>query len=249
MSVFVYGDSYAVNLQAEWQWYKQFAKAKKEECYVSADYGVANEWICMQMYQDFADQKFQSGDTIFVVMTACIRHWFLWDHPNISNYENMRNVPIEHFGISKDQVNAVEQYYKHIQSGYVDAWKFDATTTWLNHYANRIKQDFDANLIILQGFGNATDVYPEGALQIKGNLFDTVCRGEFKSPEAMDAYYAEPIPDQRINHMLKDNHAVLAQALLANRPFDLADLDWKKSILSLGTKSMLKDQLSPVPLR
>jgi hypothetical protein len=49
--------------------------------------------------------------------------------------------------------------------------------------------------------------------------------------------------------MLKDNHTVLAQALLANRPFDLADLDWKKSILSLSTKSMLKDQLSPVLLR
>ena len=249
MNIFVYGDSYAISLKPDWQWYKQYAKQKKAQCYVSGDYGVSNEWICMQMYQDFAEQKFQPGDTIFVVMTSAVRHWFLWDHPTISNYENMRNVSVEHFGISKDQVNAVEQYYKYIQSGYIDAWKYDATTTWLNHYANRIKQDFGANLIILQGFGNSTDVHPEGALQIRGNLFDTVCRGEFKSPEAMTAYYEEPIPDQRVNHMLKDNHAVLAQALLANSPFDLADLDWKKGILSKGTSGMLKDQLSPVPLR
>ena len=65
----------------------------------------------------------------------------------------------------------------------------------------------------------------------------------------MDEYYELPIPDQRINHMLKDNHKVLADALLANKPFDLAELDWKKGILSTSTSGMLKDQLSPVPLR
>jgi hypothetical protein len=249
MIVYVYGDSYAVNFQTDWQWYKQYAKAKKAQCYVSADFGVSNEWICMQLYDDFRKKRFNKGDTIFAVMTSAVRHWFLWDHPNVSNYENMRDIPLEKFGITKDQVNAVEQYYRHIQSGYVDAWKYDATTTWLNHYARRIKQDFDANLIILQGFGNATDVHPEGALWIKGNLFNTVCEGEFKSDKAMDEYYELPIPDQRINHMLKDNHAVLADALLANIPFDLEQLKWKKGILSTSTSSMLKDQLSPVPLR
>ena len=65
----------------------------------------------------------------------------------------------------------------------------------------------------------------------------------------MDEYYELPIPDQRINHMLKDNHTVLAQALLANRPFDLAQLPWKKGILTVNTSAMLKDQMSPVPLR
>ena len=249
MSIFVYGDSYAVSLQADWQWYKQYALEKKQQCYVSADFGVSNEWICMQVYEDFANDKFNSGDTVFVVMTSAVRHWFLWDHPNVSNYENMRNVPIDHFGITKDQVSAVEQYYKHIQSGFIDAWKYDATTTWLNHYANRIKQKFNADVIILQGFGNQTDVHPEGAFHIKGNLFNTVCEGEFKSPKAMDTYYELPIPDQRINHMLKDNHSVLAQALLAGDPFDLKDLAWTKGVLSTSTTSMLKDQLSPTLLR
>ena len=248
-SVFVYGDSYAVSLQADWQWYKQYAKAKKAKCFVSADFGVSNEWICMQLYEDFAKRKFASGDTIFVVMTASTRHWFLWDHPNVSNYENMRDIPLEQFGITKEQQNAVEQYYKHIQSGFIDSWKYDATTTWLNHYARKIKLGFDANVIILQGFGNATDVYPEGALWITGNLFNTVCEGEYNNMKAMDEYYELPIPDQRVNHMLKDNHAVLAQALLKNKPFDLAELPWKKGILTVSTSSMLKDQLSPVPLR
>lgn len=249
MSVYVYGDSYAVSLQADWQWYKQYAKQLKTDCYVSADFGVANEWICMQIYEDFSKRKFQTGDTIFVVMTACTRHWFLWDHPNVSNYENMRNIPLDYFGISKDQVKAVEQYYKHIQSGFIDSWKYDATTTWLNHYAKIFQDTLGVKMIIMQGFGNSTDVNPEGALKIKGNLFNTVCEGEFKSQKAMDEYYELPIPDQRINHMLKDNHKVLADALLANKPFDLAELDWKKGILSTSTSGMLKDQLSPVPLR
>ena len=65
----------------------------------------------------------------------------------------------------------------------------------------------------------------------------------------MDAYYELPIPDQRINHMLKDNHSVLAQALLAGDPFDLKDLAWTKGVLSTSTTSMLKDQLSPTLLR
>ena len=128
MSVYVYGDSYAVSLQADWQWYKQIAKHFKTDCYASADFGVANEWICMQIYEDLVKKKHKQGDKIYVVMTAGTRHWFLWDHPNVSNYENMRNIPLDHFGITKDQVNAVEQYYKHIQSGFIDAWRYDATT-------------------------------------------------------------------------------------------------------------------------
>ena len=104
-------------------------------------------------------------------------------------------------------------------------------------------------MYILQGFANATDVLPVGTIEIKGNLFNTVCEGEFKSQKAMDEYYELPIPDQRINHMLKDNHKVLADALIANKSFDLAELDWHKGLLSVSTSGMLKDQLSPVPLR
>ena len=248
MSVYVYGDSYAVSLQADWQWYKQIAKQLKTDCYVSADFGVANEWICMQIYEDLVKGKHKPGDKVYVVMTASTRHWFLWDHPNVSNYENMRNIPLDHFGITKDQVHAVEQYYKHIQSGFIDSWKYDATTTWLNHYAKRLA-DLGVDMYILQGFANATDVMPVGTIEIKSNLFNTVCEGEFKNQKAMDEYYELPIPDQRINHMLKDNHKVLADALLKNKSFDLAELDWKKGILSVSTSGMLKDQLSPVALR
>ena len=248
MSVFVYGDSYAVNLHADWQWNKQIAKQLNTDCYVSADFGVANEWICMQEYEDLVKGKHKPGDRVYVVMTAGTRHWFLWDHPNVSNYENMRNIPLDHFGITKDQVNAVEQYYKHIQSGFIDAWRYDATTTWLNHYAKRLA-DMGVDMYILQGFANATDVQPVGKIEIKGNLFNTVCEGEFKSQKAMDEYYELPIPDQRINHMLKENHKVLADALLKNKSFDLAELDWTKGKLSVSTSGMLKDQLSPVPLR
>tara|TARA_B100001057_G_scaffold470968_1_gene532826 strand:- start:1502 stop:2248 length:747 start_codon:yes stop_codon:yes gene_type:complete len=248
MSVYVYGDSYAVSLQANWQWYKQVAKHLQTDCYVSADFGVANEWICMQVYEDLVKNKHKPGDRVYVVMTASTRHWFLWDHPNVSNYENMRNIPLDHFGITKDQVHAVEQYYKHIQSGFIDSWKYDATSAWLNHYTKRFA-DMGVDMYILQGFANATDVLPVGKIEIKSNLFNTVCEGEFKSQKAMDEYYEMPIPDQRINHMLKDNHKVLADALIKNKSFDLAELDWHKGLLSVSTSGMLKDQLSPVPLR
>ena len=41
----------------------------------------------------------------------------------------------------------------------------------------------------------------------------------------------------------------LADAMLENKSFDLSELDWKKKLLSVSTSSILKDQLSPVPLR
>ena len=247
-NLWVYGDSYAVNIQsAEWQWYKQYAKAKKLDCYVKADFGVANEWICMNFYEDFGQNKIQNGDTVIIVSTACVRHWFLWDHPNVSNYENMRNLPFDYFGISDDQKKAIEMYYKHIQSGFVDSWKYDATMAWLNHYVTRLKKERDITIIPIQGFQNATDIHPCGL--VSGDLFTTVCTEEFKSQKAMDEYYQLPIPDQRVNHMLKDNHTILANALLEGKPFNTKDLNWNKGLLSTSTSAMLKDQLSPEPLR
>ena len=245
----VYGDSYAIDLQVDWQWYKQIAKAKKQDYYVRADFGVANEWICMMLFEDFFNKEIKPGDEVYVCMSACIRHWFLWDHPNVSNYQNMRNLPADKFGISQPQLDAIEMYYKHIQSGFIDSWKFDATTAWLNHYA-KVFAEQDIKLNILQGFGNATDVMPQGHKTIQGDLFSTVCTGEFKSQKSMDDYYNEPIPDQRVNHMLKDNHKVLADALLSNDDVvNLNQLPWTKRALSINTMPMLKDQLSPHGLR
>ena len=245
----VYGDSYCVDHGVDWQWYKQYASKAKLDLRVTADFGVANEWISMRWYQDYKDCVIKEGDVCVVVMTACIRHWFLWDHPNISNYQNMTHLDPDFFGITKDQIRAVEMYYKHIQSGFVDAWKYDANTAWWNHYAKVLK-DINCELIIIQGFSNMTDVKQVGTNRsFDSSLFATVCTGEFKSQEAMDAYYERGLPDQRVNHMLKDNHHVLSEALMTGKDVDLTKLPWTLNKLSLNTEQFLKDQISPKLLR
>jgi len=248
-TVWVFGDSYAVDHGLDWQWFKQYAKLTKRDWRTMADYGVANSWISMQVYEYYRNEAFKPGDTIIVVTTHCIRHWFLWDHPNVSNYQNMTHLDPAHFGITKDQITAIEYYYKHIQSGYQDAFLYDANTAWLNHYVRHFKERLDVDMIVIQGFGNATDIQPQGSKTIKGCLFESACSMEFKSKKHMDEWYERAIPDQRVNHMLKDNHQVLALALADQKEIDLASLDWRKGHLSVGTEQFLKDQLSPKLLR
>jgi|TARA_B100001094_G_scaffold333278_1_gene410221 hypothetical protein len=252
--LWVYGDSYAVNHEnCDWQWTKNLARLLKVDHLSQADYGVANEWICMKFVEDYKVAKnIKRGDTVVIVMTACVRHWFLWEHPNISNYENMINWPAGKFGITQDQIDAVEQYYKHIQKGYVDAWKYDATTAWWNWYAQDLNKK-GIELIIIPGFNNTTDVLHDGTVPVRGSLFHAVCETEFTSPKAMEKYYARGIPDQRINHMLRDNHHVLAEAIFKSindrSILDLDKLSWTTGKLNLSTEKMLRNQLSPVPLR
>ena len=247
-TVWVFGDSYAVDHGQEWQWFKQYAKLKGKEYKTKADYGVANSWISMQVFEHYHNKVFQPGDSIIVVTTHCIRHWFLWDHPNVSNYQNMTHLDPNHFGINKEQIHAIELYYKHIQSGYQDSFLYDANTAWLNHYAELFQQQ-GIEMIIIQGFPNATDIQPKGARNIKGSLFDSVCSLEFKSQKHMDEWYERDVPDQRVNHMCKDNHQVFALALADQQDIELNSLPWRKNLLSVSTEALLKDQLSPKLLR
>ena len=247
-TVWVFGDSYVVDHGLDWQWYKQYARIKNKRAQAMADYGVANSWISMQMYEYINNKHIQPGDTVIVVTTHCIRHWFLWDHPNVSNYQNMTHLDPNHFGINKDQLKAIEYYYKHIQSGYQDAWLYDANTAWLNHYARKFEQQ-GVETILIQGFSNASDIQLQGTKTVKDSLFETVCSLEFKNQKCMDEWYDRGLPDQRVNHMIKDNHKVLAEALAASDEIDLSTVEWRKNILSVNTESMFKDQMSPKLLR
>lgn len=247
-NLWVFGDSYTVDHNLDWQWYKQYARMKNKTAHVLADFGVANSWISMQVYEYYRNEHFQPGDTIIVVTTHATRHWFLWDHPNISNYQNMNNLDPGFFGITKDQIRAVEYYYKHIQSGYQDAFLYDANTAWLNHYV-KFFAERDIEMIIIQGWNNVTDIPPKGAITVEGCLFESVCSMEFPDQKRMDAWYERDIPDQRINHMMRDNHTVLANALATQDHIVLKDLPWRKGELSVSSEAMLKGQLSPKLIR
>ena len=54
--------------------------------------------------------------------------------------------------------------------------------------------------------------------------------------------------DSTLIHVERQSH-VLANALIEGKPFNTKDLNWNKGLLSTSTSAMLKDQLSPEPLR
>jgi len=125
---------------------------------------------------------------------------------------------------------------------------YDANTAWLNHYARKFEQQ-GVETILIQGFSNASDIQLQGTKTVKDSLFETVCTLEFKNQKCMDEWYDRGLPDQRVNHMIKDNHKVLAEALASDDDVDLASVDWRSHILSVSTESMFKDQMSPKLLR
>ena len=69
----------------------------------------------------------------------------------------------------------------------------------------------------------------------------------------MDDWYNRPIPDQRVNHLLKDNHYELAKAIATaitnDTLLDLASVPWKQGVLNTRTSSAFAKQLSPTLIR
>ena len=245
-SLWIFGDSYAADHpHCAWQWHKLLAPKLDLDLRIVAQFGVSNEWICMQLMDWYVGNLIKPGDVVIVNQTSCGRHWFLQDFPELSNWYH--SPPPPGYGVTQEQLTAIEMYYKHIQQGTVDSWKYDATSAWLNHYNNKLAQQ-GITMLTLPGFGHATDIYPQGPVPVKGDLFSAVCTPEFTSQKAMDAYYARPFTDQRINHMMKDNHAILAlaleQGIKKQMPIDLNAQPWRLGVLSIGTEAALKDQIS-----
>lgn len=254
--IHIFGDSYAAEHDGiDWQWYKQLSQRMQQPLQITSHFGVSNEWVCMQFMNYLKGGEIKKGDTVVVVTTNPDRHWFIWNAPQISNWNwisDDRKQLQERYDISDEQLQAIDLYYKHIKKDQLDFWKYDATQAWWNFYANMLN-DQGISLVCIPGFAGHTDVHSGGPIPVTGSLMDAVCYPEFKSEAHMKKWYNRPYPDQRINHMLRDNHTVLATALdnsLTNRTsLDLMELPFKTGILSISSEAILKNQLSPTLMR
>lgn len=253
-SIYVYGDSFVRDWGLPWQWHNQLGTIANRNVRIKGDFGVANDWIFLQFAEDIHEGIYAPGDVVILVTTNCGRYWFLKDHPTISNYANLTQFHMykEKYGVTDEQVQAIELYYKHIHQGYVDAFRFDAQIAWINSMSRKL-QEKNVRLCVIPGWDNFSHIQLDVNIPVVGNLVDSVSSQEFTSEKAMDEWYNRAIPDQRVNHLLADNHYELARALAtaitSNTVLDLNNIAWKKNILNLRTEKMLANQLSPSLIR
>lgn len=253
-SIYVYGDSFVRDWGLDWQWHHQLGAIANRNVRIKGDFGVANDWIFMQFAEDLNDKQFHRGDVVIIVTTNCSRYWFLKDHPTISNYANLTqfNLYKDKYGVTDEEVQAINLYYKHIHQGYIDAFRFDAQVAWINTMSKLLAEQ-GVHVCVIPGWDNFSYVKLETTVPVQGNLVDSVSSQEFTSEKAMDEWYNRAIPDQRVNHLLKDNHyelaRALAQSITQRVPLNLDTVPWKKSVLNIRTEKMLANQLSPVLIR
>ncbi len=86
--------------------------------------------------------------------------------------------------------------------------------------------------------------------QNEGKKVNSICKFEFVDNDAALAWYDQlDLPDQRLNHMCKDNHTILADRMYEHIThkctLDLA-YGYNNSFLSIATQDA--DQLNPSPI-
>ena len=254
-NIWVYGDSFVRDWGLDWQWHHSLGEFSNRNVHIKGDFGVANDWILMQFAEDFAEgNTYSKGDVVIIVTTSCNRYWFLKDHPTISNYSNLTMFENykNKYGVTDEQVAAIDLYFKHIHQGYIDAFRFDAHVAWLNHMSRELDRQ-GVRLCVIPGWDNFSYVKLDCRIPVKGNLVDSISSQEFTSEKAMDQWYGRSLPDQRVNHMLLDNHYELAKqiarAITEDTVLDLDAVEWKKGVLNLRTEQIFANQLSPVTIR
>jgi len=253
----VFGDSFSalsktplnsrvhVAQHPDWQWHVSLANRLGTDLRVTAEFGVANDWISLNLLHCLED--FKSGDKVIVQTTQAARHWFFESKPFVSNVHGIRNNLVKEGILTKEQAKTLELYYKHIQTEEKDqlqqekTFSFISSMKWILNHSN-------VELIILPGF-DQPNIVPIAGAGVVGTM-QTIAKNEFIDHNAGMAWYAQPnLPDQRLNHMCKDNHVILTDRLydqIKNKTkLNLVD-GYYSRFLSIATQQA--DQLSPNPI-
>lgn len=212
MTLHVFGDSFAAQWQVEWQWMHQVAQGLDCEMIPCASMGCANTWILTNMYTAYHQGVFKPGDWVVLVMTSYNRQWFFQNAPQVGNFNRMRGVEADYFGLTENQLAAVDAYFKYLQRDDIDNFHWDCYSAWVAHWASRWQQQ-GINLMVVPGFDHSSYIPPQGCVAVRGDL-NSISQAEFLNDRVKKTWYMQDYPDQRLNHLLRDNHDRLAGKIL-----------------------------------
>ena len=227
-TLWIYGDSFAVDWKVEWGWQRLLTAGLPDVDRVvnQACAGCSNDWIA----RTFRDDAQQPGDYVVLMPTESSRQGFWKDRPHLSNLPSIVDTKdaAELKRQEPEKYQAVLDYFIYLQDHKVDELR-------LEHfgYAVRVLMiERELNLRVIPSFltnWNYTDL-----VFVNGNMTFSVCDQEFTSKHEMDLWYAQSI-DTRANHMTQHNHRVFADKLLNSfhngQPIDL-ETDFKRHMLT-----------------
>ena len=205
-TLWIYGDSFAVDWQVDWCWHRQVAAMMNVDRVVNqACSGSSNEWSAMK----FRDDDHKPGDAVIYFATEHSRQWFFEDRPHLSNLASITDTQ-EAKALEKsepEKYRAIMDYWLHLQRSDIDQLRMEHMIDSI-----RVKQiERELHLLLIPSFNVSlmwTDLIP-----VKGNMTFSVCDREFASHEEMLLWYNQSI-DTRANHMTLENHSVFARKVV-----------------------------------
>jgi hypothetical protein len=215
--IYVFGDSFSVSRTMhdpninKTAWTDILSKKLNSKIEIHADFGVSNEWILYQYYNQ--SSKIQPGDIVIIQTTASNRRWFFKDRPYESNYiMSMYNSK----ELTKEEKTAIKNYVSYLYNEEQNNLIYTAFLYTFLYIAN-MNREKNIPTIILPGF--------HGSPEVIGNLNDSICNKEFKNVDIQKKFYGKTGFDPRINHISEENRYILADKLYNNivnkTPIDL----------------------------
>ena len=208
-TLWIYGDSYAEDRRLDYQWFRQLPA---QRIINRAQAGAANDYIAHTLEQDLAQHD--SDDLVVVCTTHHSRQWFFESKPQLGNYLGIQDLEQQ---TDPMVFQTLKQYVLHLHHPLMDEIRGRAYTSLFLELARRTP----AHALVIPGFDSVNTV--------TGVLTD-ITHGEFTNGGTFDNYYVNikkrwgSDEDPRANHMMPNNHTVLAQKILAHLQGDDLDL-------------------------
>lgn len=197
MNLWIYGDSFSVENNpdsgVEKTWTETVATILGLEISNNAEHGISNDYLYKSILNDI--ESWETGDCVIIQLTAPWRVWFFEHLPHLSNFTNCTLDS----NLEEAQINAVDEYTKYL---------FNKEALMTQYYIiqsalkNLCLQCSDIKILVLPGFHPVED--------IPGTL-STICMNEFENETVSTNFYKYWNIDPRINHLVEDNHLLLAE--------------------------------------
>lgn len=225
----VYGDSYAAptenictaedyvrenykpsQIHTPWQWFNIVGSVLEctEGWKVHGLFGAPNAYIIDCILRTWTDIK--PNDIVIIITTQRTRRWLIHDRPDLSNIHYSNAPPHEWADVSRQVSDAVVGYMRWLHSLELDRIDGNIAELAFEGIVNRLKE-MNVTTLVIPGFEDSKTLYKGPVL---GGL-DNVSNNEFATYHEGTLWYEKSmIPDQRINHMCKTNHEILARKVI-----------------------------------
>ena len=123
-TLWIYGDSFAVDWKVDWGWQRQVAVMLDVDRVVNqACAGSSNEWSAMQL----RDDRQKPGDIVIFFTTENTRQWFFKDRPHLSNLASIVDTQDakELERAEPEKYRAIMDYWLHLQRDDIDQLRME----------------------------------------------------------------------------------------------------------------------------